>query len=237
MSLKNPLPGSEGSSPLVRGLRGVRGGHSVRGRIIPARAGFTYSAKESAPTVRDHPRSCGVYPISTLLRKPLIGSSPLVRGLRGFGWRGFGGGRIIPARAGFTSPSNPHNNLHSDHPRSCGVYTPRFFGVIGVLGSSPLVRGLPAMCVETEPSTRIIPARAGFTLADPWNPNELTLYQTPAAFTADLGPAPPGRDSAVEFGAALSAAGRAGRDLVAAGLRSRFGHHPDMHRRVATTSG
>ena len=83
----------------------------------------------------------------------------------------------------------------------------------------------------------IIPARAGFTLADPWNPNEPTLYQTPAAFTADLGPAPPGRDSAVEFGAALSAAGRAGRDLAAAGLRSRFGHHPDMHRRVATTSG
>jgi len=25
--------------------------------------------------------------------------------------------------------------------------------------------------------------------------------------------------------------------LAAAGLRSRFGHHPDMHRRVATTSG
>ena len=105
------------------------------------------------------------------------------------------------------------------------------------VGSSPLARGLPGSKTTVAAGTGIIPARAGFTLADPWNPNEPTLYQTPAAFTADLGPAPPGRDSAVEFGAALSAAGRAGRDLVAAGLRSRFGHHPDTHRRVATTSG
>ena len=104
-------------------------------------------------------------------------------------------------------------------------------------GSSPLARGLLNVNSEKRERMGIIPARAGFTLADPWNPNEPTLYQTPAAFTADLGPAPPGRDSAVEFGAALSAAGRAGRDLAAAGLRPRFGHHSDTHRRVATTSG
>ena len=167
----------------------------------------------------DHPRSRGVYVPEDAAGDGLGGSSPLARGL--LAWLGdiVSPGRIIPARAGFTAPS-----WDGCAPIPGG-------------GSSPLARGLLCGDPPGIGSGGIIPARAGFTLADPWNPNEPTLYQTPAAFTADLGPAPPGRDSAVEFGAALSAAGRAGRDLAAAGLRSRFGHHPDMHRRVATTSG
>ena len=44
---------------------------------------------------------------------------------------------------------------------------------------------------------RIIPARAGFTLADPWNPNDEPHYQTAFTFTADLAPAPQSSDSAV----------------------------------------
>ena len=165
------------------------------------------------------------------------GSSPLARGLRGypFDLRGIAG--IIPARAGFT-PAAVLTILGSrDHPRSRGVYGRRGPSGVSWRGSSPLARGLPIESAVSSSAIWIIPARAGFTLADPWNPNEPTLYQTPAAFTAVLGAAPPGRDSAVEFGAALSTAGRAGRNLAAAGLRPRFGHHPDRHRRVATTSG
>ena len=64
-----------------------------------------------------------------------------------------------------------------DHPRSRGVYS-RHEGA-------------------HDDIARIIPARAGFTLADPWNPNEPVLYQTPAAFTADPGSAPPSCGSAV----------------------------------------
>ena len=44
---------------------------------------------------------------------------------------------------------------------------------------------------------RIIPARAGFTLADPWNPNDEAPYQTAFAFTADLALAPQSSDSVV----------------------------------------
>ena len=72
-----------GSSPLARGLRCARAG-----RRSPS---------------RDHPRSRGVYVTvnEDILRR--AGSSPLARGLRRIGrWR-FGGSRIIPARAGFTS--------------------------------------------------------------------------------------------------------------------------------------
>ena len=94
---------SAGSSPLARGLQKMdMPGRTVL-RIIPARAGFTYSARESAPTVRDHPRSRGVY---VTLAPELIGppgSSPLARGLPGSRVRVPAERRIIPARAGFTS--------------------------------------------------------------------------------------------------------------------------------------
>ena len=42
----------------------------------------------------------------------------------------------------------------------------------------------------------IIPARAGFTLEDPWNPNDESPYQTAFTFTADLALAPQSSDSA-----------------------------------------
>ena len=61
MSLKNPLPGSEGSSPLARGLPLSFAGKSTDDRIIPARAGFTARSTPPPRAGRDHPRSRGVY--------------------------------------------------------------------------------------------------------------------------------------------------------------------------------
>ena len=89
----------------------------------------------------------------------------------------------IPARAGFTSWPRAPRSGPADHPRSRGVYWLTSNGRYHWAGSSPLARGLQ--------------------LADPWNLNEPALYQTPAAFTADPGPVPPGRESsAVVRGAA-----------------------------------
>ena len=50
-----------GSSPLARGLpdRSRRPHHPVG--IIPARAGFTLHSRTTRPSIRDHPRSRGVY--------------------------------------------------------------------------------------------------------------------------------------------------------------------------------
>ena len=64
-------------------------------------------------------------------------------------------------------------------------------------GSSPLARGLLAALPQQVLAAGIIPARAGFTLADPWNPNDEPHYQTAFAFTADLALAPQSSDSAV----------------------------------------
>ena len=87
--------------------------------------------------------------------------------------------------------------MGTDHPRSRGVY-----GLIGnpcesEEGSSPLARGLRRHRRARHLEMRIIPARAGFTLADPWNPNDEPHYQTAFAFTADLVLAPQSSDSAV----------------------------------------
>ena len=134
---------SPGSSPLARGLPVYFTRRIVKTGIIPARAGFTPPQGRGRTRAWDHPRSRGVYTgISDGVTRNR-GSSPLARGLPG------------PRAASSSAPS--------DHPRSRGVYPcccPRP-GRAG--GSSPLARGLPIWAGPASPSSRIIPARAGFT--------------------------------------------------------------------------
>ena len=109
--------------PRSRGVYGTfHGAANLTSWIIPARAGFTQASDATNMTNADHPRSRGVYVKShdTLPRK--LGSSPLARGLRPLHHRRPPRRRIIPARAGFTRPFIIISSLHSDHPRSRGVY-------------------------------------------------------------------------------------------------------------------
>ena len=71
-----------GSSPLARGLPGLRVAAIRVAGIIPARAGFTTRPSLLMLKSPDHPRSRGVYARSA--RRLLVGtgSSPLARGLR-----------------------------------------------------------------------------------------------------------------------------------------------------------
>ena len=112
----------DGSSPLARGLRGDDGVVPVRGRIIPARAGFTLRKDTVMCIVRDHPRSRGVYMQHPHGLESHNGSSPLARGLRARWLSGISCPRIIPARAGFTCSRSHFTVPHKDHPRSRGVY-------------------------------------------------------------------------------------------------------------------
>ena len=153
-----------GSSPLARGLLLFTAPDRDALWIIPARAGFTAPLWCWGSLSRDHPRSRGVYPRRRRPRRPRPGSSPLARGLRVTFHGRPGILRIIPARAGFTIRASSLSYLKRDHPRSRGVY----YGIrcvrSYVLGSSPLARGLPGLTRPTTSATRIIPARAGFTL-------------------------------------------------------------------------
>ena len=125
----------------------------------------------------DHPRSRGVYGTAHHLTAPVIGSSPLARGLPWTAETIAFSPRIIPARAGFTVFLDGGDDGAGDHPRSRGVY--------------------PSHIITVPNESRIIPARAGFTLADPWNPNDEPCYQTAFTFSANLEPAPPSSGSAV----------------------------------------
>ena len=71
-----------GSSPLARGLQRLKKEARVKRRIIPARAGFTFTILGDGITDRDHPRSRGVYNVLYHGRVIGAGSSPLARGLR-----------------------------------------------------------------------------------------------------------------------------------------------------------
>ena len=75
------------------------------------------------------------------------------------------GARLIPARAGFTPKPTRRPTSSPDHPRSRGVYCARVGGWVRVWGSSPLARGLQTVYGLSDIQSRIIPARAGFTLS------------------------------------------------------------------------
>ena len=153
----------DGSSPLARGLRHGEGRDHRRGRIIPARAGFTVGVVGHGPVRQDHPRSRGVYRSTRSPAPDLPGSSPLARGLQpGRKSRNPPGG-IIPARAGFTAVGVRQWEPRRDHPRSRGVYGHAAPRPGTTAGSSPLARGLQTNPDPALHKTRIIPARAGFT--------------------------------------------------------------------------
>ena len=153
-----------GSSPLARGLRFGRVHDDGFGRIIPARAGFTHGGHLGHHGAPDHPRSRGVYRTARSTGACPAGSSPLARGLRMGRPRALTCKRIIPARAGFTFHVKRASTYPRDHPRSRGVYGPQLIGGHAQLGSSPLARGLPCYTHCALAHTRIIPARAGFTI-------------------------------------------------------------------------
>ncbi len=68
---------------------------------------------------------------------------------------------IIPAHAGLTYHINSGQNLQRDHPRACGAHRDDDDIKKHSMGSSPRMRGSPAICLPTSNSFGIIPAHAG----------------------------------------------------------------------------
>ena len=132
-------------------------------RLIPARAGKTGRGALRHYGGAAHPRACGenAWPKRSTFRP--MGSSPRVRGKRGHSSDRIRDDRLIPARAGKTPHHHPHPGARPAHPRACGEnwlerYLPR-----ARQGSSPRVRGKPAVVSKCQDSNRLIPARAGKT--------------------------------------------------------------------------
>ena len=154
---------SSGSSPLVRGQLIAFHVLVRNARIIPARAGPTHTDYYKAHSIADHPRSCGANKARPILGETVSGSSPLVRGQRPERRIPRCRQRIIPARAGPTLRVIDVCGSTPDHPRSCGANVDGYYGSQCWDGSSPLVRGQPAVSHMSRAAMRIIPARAGPT--------------------------------------------------------------------------
>ena len=97
---------SAGSSPLARGLLPPILDLTRTTGIIPARAGFTRAPARMPHLKKDHPRSRGVYDDNYKMYRYSAGSSPLARGLRRKLRADAALSGIIPARAGFTTPTD-----------------------------------------------------------------------------------------------------------------------------------
>ena len=92
-----------GSSPLARGLRHEFAIQGRKAGIIPARAGSTFRVNMYYHKKRDHPRSRGVYVVTSGKGTDFTGSSPLARGLPIYLNSDHFNIGIIPARAGSTT--------------------------------------------------------------------------------------------------------------------------------------
>ena len=173
-----------GSSPHVRGARGLLLPRGIVLGIIPACAGSTSYLAAIFHLPRDHPRMCGEHSLSINHAGTPVGSSPHVRGapLRKRGAVGIR--RIIPACAGSTCWWRCCCPCWWDHPRMCGEHSLTRKRSMTRPGSSPHVRGAHRRCsfvLETKKGSsphvrgalmaeslftengRIIPACAGST--------------------------------------------------------------------------
>ena len=173
-----------GSPPQVRGIRSVYARRIRLFGITPAGAGHTLSKIDSLLSLRDHPRRCGAYLLSTSPNCFLVGSPPQVRGIlplspatkpifegsppqvrgildRGKMAKSFDG--ITPAGAGHTCIDRNCELRIRDHPRRCGAYHPAKSARCPALGSPPQVRGILRFGTYIMTAAGITPAGAGHT--------------------------------------------------------------------------
>ena len=137
---------------------------SVRG-IIPADAGSTITPISQKQHQRDHPRGCGEHGVVASICSPISGSSPRMRGALDRVLKQGMPIRIIPADAGSTTTFYSACGFSQDHPRGCGEHACPLPVTLGVLGSSPRMRGALSVLTRYGLLTGIIPADAGSTLS------------------------------------------------------------------------
>ena len=152
-----------GSSPRVRGKRGIFALSLIGSGLIPARAGKTCGRWGTTARARAHPRACGENSVGIPTFPGGYGSSPRVRGKRPRPALCAGAGRLIPARAGKTPRPRRPARSPGAHPRACGENPVLNNFIRGLAGSSPRVRGKLSSAREDLSAARLIPACAGKT--------------------------------------------------------------------------
>ena len=153
----------EGSSPLTRGKRRLRGRRAQRHRLIPAHAGKTLHAPQARSWCPAHPRSRGENSTASASLWRLLGSSPLTPEKLGASSWGQGWTGLIPAHAGKTGGRADRRQATRAHPRSRGENKDGAGKDLIRWGSSPLTRGKRRRPGARGQTWRLIPAHAGKT--------------------------------------------------------------------------
>ena len=159
-----------GSSPRVRGKPYTNPMHMVRGGLIPACAGKTALLTPKPAPPWAHPRVCGENGAIDLGSRPMLGSSPRVRGKRRSSSAPPRRPRLIPACAGKTARRRRRPQPARAHPRVCGENPSIESHLSPPDGSSPRVRGKPRLAGLRVVRGRLIPACAGKTATRTPNP-------------------------------------------------------------------
>ena len=135
------MPCDPGSSPRMRGTLADHVTPLRYRGIIPAYAGNTYSAYQTAIAAGDHPRVCGEHFTYRDGLTTLQGSSPRMRGTLNPSTPEIDQTGIIPAYAGNTSWRTVRSRCRRDHPRVCGEHQDFTPSDENTWGSSPRMRG------------------------------------------------------------------------------------------------
>ena len=152
-----------GSSPCIRGIQSERTFSAICVRLIPVHTGNTFSSSLRMRKATAHPRAYGEYRTASIRHKLPCGSSPCIRGIRAVRRRWRGRSRLIPVHTGNTFFLQVPFTLHPAHPRAYGEYTTGITGIDCHAGSSPCIRGIPAMNQAAEGAVRLIPVHTGNT--------------------------------------------------------------------------
>jgi len=160
-----PIAGCSGagSPPRLRGTLLFQRLVLVGERFIPAPAGNTRCPAAAGSARPVHPRACGEHQEHGVHRIDAVGSSPRLRGTRGFSRSSTFRRRFIPAPAGNTSPHSVTPIMSTVHPRACGEHECATAVFSAGFGSSPRLRGTPAGVAAVKAGCRFIPAPAGNT--------------------------------------------------------------------------
>ena len=146
-----------GTSPRMRGKPELRSVGEKGRRNIPAYAGKTS-------------RTC-------MSKSGLRGTSPRMRGKRKLESEDLAKKRNIPAYAGKTDFSDIQAKIVSEHPRVCGENPGKTRVVLGVLGTSPRMRGKHLLTCGSSFLKVILHSVLFFcTVGVPWNPLQLPPF-------------------------------------------------------------
>ena len=173
-----------GSSPRVRGRPVVGRARRAGAGLIPAGAGQTPKAQESATHRGAHPRGCGADRSSHLRECAFHGSSPQVRGRPDGVLREKAVERLIPAGAGQTTHHPGRGTSAGAHLRGCGADVMTTLSSPKMEGSSPRVRGRLSRRIVGWRKPGLIPAGAGQTSSHSAHGSSLTAH--PRGCGADM---------------------------------------------------